>query len=166
VQQQRRATQCHHSFSRRLSQRPPTLPFHQTTQPLVDTVISTCKARSFVGTGNPSCLVVRPRILLPSPLISAPTASLGIKSMSVLLELGEAGDIVIDLLVDYAPHTCENFLKLYALPTFPQPPGLPVALIRRSSLCARRPQPSESPAREPTNTNQLTPRSEPLSDAR
>ena len=34
--------------------------------------------------------------------------------MSVLLELGEAGDIVIDLLVDYAPRTCENFLKLYA----------------------------------------------------
>jgi cyclophilin family peptidyl-prolyl cis-trans isomerase len=32
--------------------------------------------------------------------------------MSVLLELGEAGDIVIDLLTDYAPRTCENFLKL------------------------------------------------------
>ncbi len=34
--------------------------------------------------------------------------------MSVLLELGEPyGDIVIDLLTDYAPKTCENFLKLY-----------------------------------------------------
>lgn len=33
--------------------------------------------------------------------------------MSVLLELGEAGDIVIDLLVDFAPKACENFLKLY-----------------------------------------------------
>jgi len=33
--------------------------------------------------------------------------------MSVLLELGETGDIVIDLLVDYAPKACENFLKLY-----------------------------------------------------
>ncbi|RPB04558.1 cyclophilin-like protein [Choiromyces venosus 120613-1] len=32
--------------------------------------------------------------------------------MSVLLELGETGDIVIDLLVDYAPRACENFLKL------------------------------------------------------
>ncbi|PUU75836.1 cyclophilin-like domain-containing protein [Tuber borchii] len=32
--------------------------------------------------------------------------------MSVLLELGETGDIVIDLLVDYAPKACENFLKL------------------------------------------------------
>ncbi|KAI5781794.1 cyclophilin-like domain-containing protein [Geopyxis carbonaria] len=32
--------------------------------------------------------------------------------MSVLLELGEFGDIVIDLLLDYAPRTCENFLKL------------------------------------------------------
>ncbi|KAF8538389.1 cyclophilin-like domain-containing protein, partial [Trichophaea hybrida] len=32
--------------------------------------------------------------------------------MSVLLELGEAGDIVIDLFTDYAPRTCENFLKL------------------------------------------------------
>ncbi|KAI5817342.1 peptidyl-prolyl cis-trans isomerase-like 4 [Pyronema omphalodes] len=35
--------------------------------------------------------------------------------MSVLLELGEAGDIVIDLLTDYAPKTCENFLKLCAM---------------------------------------------------
>ncbi|KAG0644063.1 cyclophilin-like domain-containing protein [Tuber brumale] len=32
--------------------------------------------------------------------------------MSVLLELGETGDIVIDLLVDLAPKACENFLKL------------------------------------------------------
>ncbi|PWW75648.1 cyclophilin-like protein [Tuber magnatum] len=32
--------------------------------------------------------------------------------MSVLLELGETGDVVIDLLVDYAPKVCENFLKL------------------------------------------------------
>lgn len=32
--------------------------------------------------------------------------------MSVLLELGETGDIVIDLLTEDAPRTCENFLKL------------------------------------------------------
>ncbi|TGZ77696.1 peptidyl-prolyl cis-trans isomerase cyp6 [Ascodesmis nigricans] len=32
--------------------------------------------------------------------------------MSVLLELGEVGDIVIDLLTEQAPKTCENFLKL------------------------------------------------------
>jgi len=36
--------------------------------------------------------------------------------MSVLLELGETGDIVIDLFVDYAPKACESFLKLYVPP--------------------------------------------------
>lgn len=37
--------------------------------------------------------------------------------MSVLLELGEVGDIVIDLLTEQAPRTCENFLKLCVPPS-------------------------------------------------
>lgn len=52
----------------------------------------------------------------PTPILSF--------AMSVLLELGETGDIVIDLLVDYAPKACENFLKLYVTARNPPNPSL------------------------------------------
>jgi len=46
--------------------------------------------------------------------------------MSVLLETS-AGDIVIDLLVDYAPKECEKYVNMHSLP----------ALYRRASLRLR-----------------------------
>lgn len=61
--------------------------------------------------------------------------------MSVLLELGEVGDIVIDLLTDQAPRTCENFLKLYVTSLLNTERTIYVTLCsKKASYCKKQKQ--------------------------